>query len=76
MVLVQLPSEYLKSKSPLPTLSQLSEMATLHNDIKDNPAKRKEASKLAWDLKNWLDLYATWEQKFLVSPVEEEAQAA
>ena len=76
MVLVQLPSEFYKPTCEIPSLTKLSEMARLHDNIKDNPAKKTEASKLARDLKTWLELYAKWEQKFLIKALEQEAQAA
>ena len=76
MVLVQLPSEFYKVDCTIPTLQDLSKMASTLRNIKDNSLKRKEADKLARELATSLDLYAKWEHKFLNPTAEKETQAA
>jgi len=76
MVLVQLPSDYLKPKSKLPTLHELHEMASTLRCIKDDSRKKNEANTLAMHLVAWLEMYADWEQKFLIPGPEKQAQAA
>ena len=76
MVFVQLPSEYLKPKSKLPTLHELHKMASTLRCIKDDPKQKKESDKLAMHLVAWLEMYAEWEQTFLIPTAEKEAQAA
>lgn len=78
MVLVQLPAEFLKPNSKMPTIHELSEMAITHDNIKDNPdpAKKKEAARLSLALKTWLPQYAKWERKFLNPTTVQQSQAA
>lgn len=51
-------------------------MASLHNEIRHDPSKKQLADKLASELESALQMYAQWEQEFLIPSPEKEALAA
>jgi len=75
MVPVKLPCEFIKSKSKVPTIHELSEMAITLDNISDSSMRKKELMKLARDLSVWLREYAKWEQAYLI-PAQDTAKAA
>jgi hypothetical protein len=75
MVWVQLPAHTYREVTTFASLQRVFEMAKEFNCIRSDSSKKKQQETLLWNIKSNLELYAQWEQEWLI-PAENKAQEA